>query len=93
MNLLLDRTSKSTESLPVIAYFPLSGEVGDADLDRYFADLDAIRNFIKIQPVYLIVPDQAQGEFRLHRVDHANASHLFDYLKADFKLCDLLSRK
>ncbi|NDG84905.1 MAG: hypothetical protein EBX52_07700, partial [Proteobacteria bacterium] len=90
---LIDATRPAPQPLPVISYVPPVGLSEGPGLDRYFHDLDAIRDFVKIQPVYLIVPDREAGAWRLHFVDHSNVQHFFDFLRRDFNPCDLLLRK
>jgi hypothetical protein len=93
VHFLFEHPRSELRPLPVLLYSPPQGEVSEAQLDRYFHSIDEVRAFVKMQPVYLVVPDRVRGEFRVHVADASNLPHFIELLKPDFNLCSFLATK
>ena len=91
LHFLFERPRSALSPLPVLLYSPPQGEVSSAELDRYFQEIDQVRGFVKNQGVYLVVPDQVRGEFRVHVAEASNVNHFIEFMKPDFNLCSVLA--
>ena len=93
VHFLFEQPRSQLPSWPVLLYSPPQGEVGAAELDRYFHEIDQVRDFVKHQAVFLVVPDQAKGEFRVHVAEASTVGHFIEFMKPEFNLCSFLATK
>ncbi len=74
---------------PVIEYKPLPANPTEAQVEHYYASIDAMKAYAVRQAFYMVVPDVTQGQFRLHHINADNARYLSQFFVRNY--CDELT--